>query len=260
MLLKRVLVGCCGFPVSRNKYFTKFKLVELQNTFYDLPSESSAISLRNAIPADAVLTMKAWQVITHPATSPTWKRMRRKPEGELERYGYLRPSRENLKAWEKTLDIAKILRVRAVVLQTPPSFKFSDDNLQSVIKFFEQALSITPRDMLICWEPRGDWNLHRNALRQVTELGIVHVVDILKNDPIISDVGVLYVRLHGLGRGEVNYRYKYTDNDLENLARKVLDHGNSVHEAYVLFNNVYMFDDASRFKHILEAIFQGMVV
>ena len=260
MLLKRIFVGCCGFPVSRSRYFAKFKLVELQNTFYELPSESDAISLRNAIPVDAVLTMKAWQVITHPATSPTWRKMKRKPEGDLEKYGYLRPSKENLKAWEHTIDIAKMLRVRAVVLQTPPSFKFSEDNLQSVIKFFEQALSITPRDMLICWEPRGEWNLHRNTLRQVLELGIVHVVDILKNDPIINSVGVLYVRLHGLGRGEVNYRYKYTDSDLENLARKILSHGDSVNEAYILFNNVYMFDDALRFKHRLETMLPGAVI
>ena len=260
MLLKRVFIGCCGFPVSRNRYFMEFKLVELQNTFYDLPSESDASSLRNTIPADAVLTMKAWQVITHPHTSPTWKRMKSKPEGDLEKYGYLRPSKENLKAWEKTIDIAKILRVRAVVLQTPPSFKFSDDNLQSVIKFFEQALSITPRDMLVCWEPRGDWNLHRDALKQVIALGIVHVVDILKNDPIINNIGVLYVRLHGLGKGEVNYRYKYTDSDLENLANKILNYSNSVHEAYILFNNVYMFNDASRFKQKLKAMLPNIVI
>jgi len=259
MLLKRVFVGCCGFPVSRNRYFTEFKLVELQNTFYDLPSESDATSLRNAVPADAVLTMKAWQVITHPATSPTWKKMKNKPEGDLEKYGYLRPTKENLRAWERTVDIAKILRVRAIVLQTPPSFRFSEDNLQSVIKFFEQALSIAPRDMLVCWEPRGDWNLHRNALKQVIELGIVHVVDILKNDPIVDVTGILYVRLHGLGKGEVNYRYKYTDADLENLVNKVLGYSNSVHEAYILFNNIYMFDDALRFRHKLKAVLQDIV-
>jgi len=259
MLLKRVFVGCCGFPVSRNRYFTEFKLVELQNTFYDLPSESDATSLRNAVPADAVLTMKAWQVITHPATSPTWKKMKNKPEGDLEKYGYLRPTKENFRAWEKTVDIAKILRVRAIVLQTPPSFRFSEDNLQSVIKFFEQALSIAPRDMLVCWEPRGDWNLHRNALKQVIELGIVHVVDILKNDPIVDVTGILYVRLHGLGKGEVNYRYKYTDADLENLVNKVLGYSNSVHEAYILFNNIYMFDDALRFRHKLKAVLQDIV-
>ncbi|HID80291.1 MAG TPA: DUF72 domain-containing protein [Ignisphaera sp.] len=258
-MLKRVFVGCCGFPVSRNRYFTEFKLVELQNTFYDLPSESDATSLRNAVPADAVLTMKAWQVITHPATSPTWKKMKNKPEGDLEKYGYLRPTKENFRAWEKTVDIAKILRVRAIVLQTPPSFRFSEDNLQSVIKFFEQALSIAPRDMLVCWEPRGDWNLHRNALKQVIELGIVHVVDILKNDPIVDVTGILYVRLHGLGKGEVNYRYKYTDADLENLVNKVLGYSNSVHEAYILFNNIYMFDDALRFRHKLKAVLQDIV-
>jgi uncharacterized protein YecE (DUF72 family) len=54
-----------------------------------------------------------------------------------------------------------------------------------------------------------------------------------------------------LGGGEVNYRYKYTDEDLLKLLAIVKRYAES-QDAYVLFNNVYMFDDALRFKSMLE--------
>jgi len=34
--LPRVKVGCCGFAVARKDYFSQFKLVEVQQTFYKM--------------------------------------------------------------------------------------------------------------------------------------------------------------------------------------------------------------------------------
>jgi len=248
--IMRVLVGCCGIPVSRKRYFETFKLVELQNTFYDLPTDEWAKRFRTEVPSDAIITVKAWQAITHPSTSPTWKRMKHKPPGNLENYGFLRPTRENLEAWDRTLHIARILNAKAVVFQTPPSFRFSEENLRNVVEFFK---TIYLKDLLLCWEPRGDWNQHREALRKVVELGIIHVVDVLKHDPVMDSCQVLYTRLHGLGKGEVNYKYKYTDDDLRRLVEKITSFS-SINEAYVLFNNVYMFYDAQRFRDLARSL------
>jgi len=246
----RVIVGCCGIPVSRKRYFETFKLVELQNTFYDLPSDDWAQRFRSEIPPDAIVTIKAWQVITHPHTSPTWRRMKHKPEGNLENYGFLKPTKENLLAWDRTRHIANILRARAVVFQTPPSFKYSEENLQNVLEFFR---TIYTRELLICWEPRGDWNEHLDAVRKVVEIGVIHVVDLLKRNPLLNNAQILYTRLHGLGKGEVNYKYKYTDDDLKRLVEKILSFS-GINEAYVLFNNVYMFYDAQRFRDLIRSL------
>jgi len=204
--------------------------------------------------------MKAWQVLTHPPSSPTWRKMKRKPNGNLENYGFLRPTKENLEAWSETLRIAQILNARAIILQTPPSFRFSEEATKNVVEFFTAVLSTTPKDLLICWEPRGDWNTHPEALQKVLELGIIHVTDILKADPLPNSKGVLYTRLHGLGNKEVNYKYKYTDNDLSILIRKILDRKEEILEAYVLFNNVHMFEDAKRFRERLRAVFHGEII
>ncbi|HID94254.1 MAG TPA: DUF72 domain-containing protein, partial [bacterium (Candidatus Stahlbacteria)] len=52
-----------------------------------------------------------------------------------------------------------------------------------------------------------------------------------------------YYRLHGKG----GYRYKYSDEELKEL----LEFARADKPTYVMFNNVYMFDDALRFKALL---------
>jgi len=62
---------------------------------------------------------------------------------------------------------------------------------------------------------------------------------------------ITYFRLHGIGGEEVNYKYKYTDQDLQKLksiVEKCLEKSKVV---YVLFNNIYMLQDAQRFKQVI---------
>ncbi|MCS7369608.1 MAG: DUF72 domain-containing protein, partial [archaeon GBS-70-058] len=62
----------------------------------------------------------------------------------------------------------------------------------------------------------------------------------------------LYFRLHGIGGGEVNYRYKYTDEDLSKLKDMIMDYNvQGAYEFYVMFNNVYMVEDALKFKSLI---------
>jgi len=258
-----IYVGCCGFPVARSKYFSRFKVVELQETFYSLPSQEKASSLAHDFPSDAVVTMKAWQVITHPHTSPTWKKLKAQLMGDINNYGYLKPSRENIWAWEKTVEIARILKARFIVLQTPPSMACDDESLMSVIKFLELIRTTTDKDIQIGWEIRGSCKSRTDFINRVVDLGIVHIVDPLRDRPIIAlTQEYLYFRLHGLGGNEVNYRYKYSDEDLNNLLFATLDlveRYTNISSVFVFFNNVYMFDDGFRFKELASKVFKNVV-
>ncbi|NIN51751.1 MAG: DUF72 domain-containing protein, partial [Nitrososphaeria archaeon] len=69
-----VKVGCCGFPGSRKGYFNDFNLVEIQQTFYKMPRLETAQRWRQEAPNEFEFTLKAWQLITHPPTSPTYRK------------------------------------------------------------------------------------------------------------------------------------------------------------------------------------------
>ncbi|MEM1749359.1 MAG: DUF72 domain-containing protein [Desulfurococcaceae archaeon] len=247
-----VRVGCCGFPVSRNKYFSTFSIVELQNTFYEPPDLDWAESFRESIPQGFAVTMKAWQALTHLSTSPTWRKMKATIRGAIENYGWLKPTNENIEAWARVIEVAKALRACAVVLQTPPNMPFNEESVDWVKAFFREAMSIAPKDLVVGWEPRGEWASNKSTefLRAILEgNGVTNVVDLFKRMPVYV-YKVLYTRLHGIGPGETNYKYKYSDEDLINLAKYLMEL--KYPHSYVMFNNVHMFSDAKRFKEIAE--------
>jgi uncharacterized protein YecE (DUF72 family) len=244
-----VKVGCCGFPVARKKYFSRMRLVELQSTFYNPPSERSIRGWLRDAPEGFEFSVKGWMAITHPINSPVWRRSRAKPPGDPAGYGFFRPTDENVGAWERTMGVCEALGARICVLQTPPAFGASEENVRNMVDFFS---SVRRDGLRIAWEPRGEWMEERGKVEGLCErLDLIPVVDILRHEPMA--VGpIAYTRLHGLGAREYNYGYKYTDADLMALLDRVRSlEGSGVSEVYVLFNNVHMFEDASRFMGLL---------
>ncbi len=249
---EEVLVGTCGFSArgGRKKYFEVLPVVEIQDTFYRIVRESTLRRWREEAPSNFEYTLKAFQGITHPASSPTWRRSNLEIRGEARKnYGFFRPTREVLESWRYTLNAAKLLRANFIVIQTPPSFKPTQENVENMKRFFS---TIDRGGATIGWEPRGEWNSNQQLLRKILEeLDLVHIVDPLKRREVM-DTGTRYYRLHGLGPREVNYRYKYTDSDLARLAEYISSV--SATKVYVMFNNVYMFENALRFKKIAEEV------
>ena len=230
----RVRVGCCGFPVGRERYARVFRLVEVQQTFYQVPARALLQRWREQLPPPFEFTLKAWQLITHDATSPTYRRLREPLSRKaLRQCGSFRPTDEVHRAWERTREAAHILQARVVVFQCPSSFRPTDENLRHLRLFFSR---VQRDDLRLAWEPRGAWELE--LIRELcVELDLVHVVDPLVHPPVAGSFR--YYRLHGLG----GYRYRYTEADLDRLA--ALCGGRE--SVYVLFNNVHMWEDAQRF-------------
>ncbi|MCS7136725.1 MAG: DUF72 domain-containing protein, partial [Aigarchaeota archaeon] len=107
--MKRFFVGCCGWAVKGGKkaYFEKFPVIEIQETFYKLPRVETVAGWRRMAPEGFVFCMKAWQAVSHPVTSLTWRRAGIEPS-QLRKmnYGWLRPVKENFDAWDKTAEVA----------------------------------------------------------------------------------------------------------------------------------------------------------
>ncbi len=229
----RVFVGCCGFPVNRATYMTHLDVVEIQRTFYSLPQVRTVQRWREAARPGFHYTMKAWQLITHPASSPTYRRLREPLTGPRDAYGYFRPTNEVWHAWERTREIAEILGAEWIIFQCPRSFTPTDEHVENLRAFFRR---IERGAWRLGWEPRGDWpdDLVRDLCR---ELDLVHVVDPFVRLPVTEEV--VYFRLHGIG----SYRYRYTEADLQRLLTWV----RAYPETWVLFNNVSMWEDARAF-------------
>ena len=224
-----IKVGCCGFPTSMKEYFRLFSTVEIQKTFYNPPKPETAKKWRDEAGEDFEFAVKAFQIITHPPSSPTY----RKAKIHAEDGGYFKPVREVFDAWERTREIAKILSARIIVFQTPRSFRENEENKKNMREFF----STIEREFTFCWEPRG-WS--EKGVREVCEsLDLIHVVDPFVSESLYGEPK--YYRLHGF-----DYKHKYTDEQLLWLKEKVDG------DCYVMFNNIHMLDDALRFLKILE--------
>ncbi len=234
------MVGCCGFPVARGRYYRHLDAVEVQKTFYDLPRKETLVRWKDEAPPGFVFTVKAFQVLTHPWKSPTYRRMKRNPAtfGDPEKFGFFRPTREVRRAWEMFHEIVvRTLNPAFVVFQTPASFSESEEHVLAAVNFFKDLLDNYDLRTAIGWEPRGRWR--RETLRRIfTETGVVHVVDPFRGGALTS--GIHYFRLHGIG----GYRYRYTGEDLRRL-REITGEG------YVMFNNVYMWENALEFRSLL---------
>jgi uncharacterized protein YecE (DUF72 family) len=234
-------VGCCGFVTSQQKYFRLFRLIEIQSTFYQLPQLETAEKWHASAPAGFEFTMKAWQLITHEPSSPTYRRLREKISPQkLNCYGRFRPTDEVLGAWQRTSLFARTLGVTLVLFQCPASFRPTDENVANMRDFFGQ---IPRADLRFAWEPRGKWP--EALIHQLCEeLELIHCVDPFKDKPLFGDFQ--YFRLHGI----TGYKYHYTDEDLEQLKKWI-----GKRPSYLLFNNNWMKEDALRFMELTSPIF-----
>ncbi|MEM2086065.1 MAG: DUF72 domain-containing protein [Archaeoglobaceae archaeon] len=210
-------IGCCGFPISMDKYFMKFEVVEVQKTFYKPPNLETVKKWRAKAPEDFEFTVKAWQVITHPPTSPTY----RKAGLKLEDAGFFKPIEEVFRAWEVVREIAKALKARFILFQTPKSFKEEEASIKNMVEFFNSI----EREFVFGWEARG-WSA--DTIRRVCEsLSLIHVVDPFESAQVYGELK--YFRIHK----------NHTEEEIFSLLGKA---------NYVMFNNPFMLQDAEKLK------------
>ncbi len=223
-------IGTCGFSASRKKYFEEFKVVEIQKSFYTPISPELAAKWREQAPDDFEFVLKAPQTITHPPSSPTYRRYK----GKMGDFGFFKVNQDTMESWEHFREIAKILHADIIIFQSPASFKEKEENVRNIYEFFNSI----ERDFVFGWEPRGNWS--DETVRKICqEVKLIHVVDPFKREKVWGEFS--YYRLHGIG----SYRYRYSDEELLRLKKLVKDGD------YVMFNNTNMWEDALRFKSLL---------
>lgn len=231
----------CGFTIGAAAYFRQFPVVEVQQTFYDPPPLGTLEKWRRQAPAGFEFTMKAWQVITHLGTSPTYRRLRRQmTDEERADAGGFRTNETTFAAWQVTLAAREALGATAILFQCPASFRPTDDNVAAMRDFLRRIER--PKDVRLLWEPRGKWpNELVTALCR--ELKLVHAVDPFVRPSVTPEL--LYWRLHG---NKTSYA-RYSDDELRQLISWLPT--DPVVDCYVLFNNIPRVKDVQRFRELL---------
>jgi uncharacterized protein YecE (DUF72 family) len=234
------LVGCCGWTQAQAKYVKTFDAIELQTAFYQPPRDTVARKWKLQAPPAFRFCMKAWQLITHTPSSPTYRRLKFGiADSERELYGSFRPTEQVTLAWQRTREIADIVDAQAIVFQCPASFLPNRGNIRNLERFFQE---IHRGASVLAWEPRGDdWT--DEMVRAICAANrLVHCVDPLVRDFTYGNS--LYWRLHG----RTGYRYQYSDNDLAELNAKLHALSPPARPNYIMFNNMSSREDALRFR------------
>lgn len=232
-----IKVGTCGwsyykppdgwkkkFKSKLQAYADVFEICEINSTFYRIPKSSTAEKWRSEV--DEVnknfeFTIKISQIITHKdkfSGSSFW-------------------------AFNQMKAVAKILRAKILLFQSPESFKPTKENFELVRKFFNK---IEKKDLILVWEVRWKEDWTKEIVEKLfSELNLNQCVDPLRQDCYFAKE-IFYYRLHGFGRPM--YNYKFSDQELKNLAKKVKEQKKPV---FLLFNNSTCYADALRFKEII---------
>jgi uncharacterized protein YecE (DUF72 family) len=233
-------IGCCGFPVVKERYAERFQVVEVQQTFYEPPRIATLQNWRALVPGNFEFTLKAWQIITHTAKSPTYRRLKTKlTQEEYDQCGAFQPTSIVQRAWETTRNCAEALSAHLVLFQCSASFTPEPTNIAQMRRFFT---SVERRNLKLLWEPRGNWP-DGLVLSLCEELDLVHVVDPLLARSVTPDF--VYFRLHG-GK---DFKHVFSDEELLKVV-SLIPVGKP---AYIMFNNIKMWEDARRFQLLMSS-------
>ena len=209
-------------------YASHFTTVELNSSFYRLPSEAAFTSWYESSPPNFIFAVKVSRFITH-----------------------IKRLRDTEEAVEKFITRAKILgeKLGPLLYQLPPNMHRDDGVL-------EAFLSTLPQGMKHVFEFR-----HQSWLEEeVFEILHQYNAGLCVSDmpslscPLLAPADFAYIRFHG---STGLYFSCYSDEELANWARKLADLAANLKGIYVYFNNdaeAFAIRNATTLRHYLQKL------
>ncbi len=189
-------------------YARNFNTVELNSSFYRLPSEQAFANWHNSTPSGFTFAVKASRFITH-----------------IKR---LNDSKEPLDTF---VERAKILgeKLGPILYQLPPSMHRDDARLESF-------LSLLPQGIKHVFEFRHKSWLDDEVFEIMRRYNVgLCVFDMPRfSCPLVATADFVYLRFHGSTR---LYSSSYSDDELAEWARGITGLPSAVKSVYAYFNN-----------------------
>ena len=220
----RYYVGCSGWhyehwrglyypgELPRSKwlsfYARQFDTVELNSSFYRLPSEKAFATWRESTPDNFVFSVKVSRYITH-----------------------IRRLKEVESAVESFLSRANLLggKLGPLLYQLPPSMKRSDEALQGFLSSLPQKYQHVIEFRHESWIDEAVFRILR---RHDAGLCVFDMPGF--SCPLVATSDFAYVRFHG---SEGPYSSCYSDKELSRWAQGIAGLGQKVKAGYIYFNN-----------------------
>ncbi len=207
-------------------YAARFDTVELNNSFYRLPSESAFLKWKVDVPAGFIYAIKASRYITH-----------MKKLGDVE------------EALPRFLERGCLLgdKLGPVLYQLPPFWTCNVDRLRAF-------LDLLPGNLRHVFEFRHASWLNEAVFSLLEAHGAALCIVSLPDFPCVlrATAPFVYIRLHG---AEARYASCYSELELEWWAEQILGFLQDGREVYAYFNNDacgYALQNASRLTELLQ--------
>jgi uncharacterized protein YecE (DUF72 family) len=189
-------------------YARQFTTVELNNSFYHLPTEKAFTTWRESSPDDFIFAVKVSRFITH---IKRLKNLGSAVENFLSRACYL----EN--------------KLGPLLYQLPPNMKRNDEVL-------EDFLSSLPQAYQQVVEFRHESWLNDAVFRLLQQYNVGLCVFDMPDltCPLLATSDFAYIRFHG---SEGLYSSCYSNEELSQWAKKIAQLGRGLNAIYIYFNN-----------------------
>lgn len=188
-----------------NYYGGHFDTVEINNTFYKMAPAETFAEWKEVAPKDFCYAIKYSRYGTH----------LKKLKDPKDHVNYF---------MDRVSHLGDFLG--PILVQLPPKWKRN-------IKRLEDFLKETPEGLRWAVEVRDpDW-LHEelyNLLKAHDTALVIH--DMIPHHPRVITSNWIYMRFHG-----ENYQGSYSNDELEEIADDIRDHGSHGRDVYVYFNN-----------------------
>ena len=220
-------IGCSGFyyrewkeefyPIGLAQknwfafYCEHFNTIEINSTFYKMPTQKSFDKWFNDSPDDFLFTIKAPRLITH--------------------YKQFKECDTLLRDFYTAVKTGLKEKLGCVLFQFPPKFAYSDERYKLLLESLDPEFKNVLEFRNITWFESE--MLERFAADEITVSGQNYPSPLPDN--VIETSETLYYRFHG---NPVLYKSEYDINTIEEFARQV---PSDLREVFVYFNNTWGF-------------------
>lgn len=218
-------IGCSGFYYREWKdffypqglaqkdwfkfYCEQFNTIEINSSFYKMPTEKALAKWHSDSPDDFVFTMKAPRLITH--------------------YKKLNNCENDLAEFHQIIEAGLQEKLACILFQFPPSFSFTEDRLAQLIELLHQTSKNAVEFRHISW-----WT--ETVFKQLAANNIIFAGQSFPSnlpEDVIKTNSSIYYRFHGK---PILYKSAYAEYTIKDFVQQI---PSDAEKAFVYFNNTW---------------------